>query len=143
MTDLKRLKLILSLAQRKEDQAALALTKIQNLLQQHQQRVQALEIYQREYQMRFAGSNRWVGTGGQLQNDQAFCAHLQTVIEKQRHEMKLLSLEHAKTREQWSTHYQYRQAVERRLQESHQQYLQAEDKREQREVDDLVSRRRT
>ena len=134
----QRLKVVLDLAQRKEDDAAAACEKIKIKLHHEQERLTELREYYQEYQQQFDANMHQIRPSD-LINRRNFLNQLSLAQDSQR--QTILNIESAYTLQKrvWRECYMKRQAMKDLISRYQEEESVENDRREQKLMDDWVS----
>ncbi len=135
----KRMKIVLTLAEKAEDQAAKQLKEHAELLQSEQQQLQNLNDYSQQY----LDSYRSLKTGvsaRNMMNYSGFISRLADAIKEQQAKIQRMQQGLDKLKHQWSITHQKRKALEDLIERLKKEESVLLEKRLQKELDELANR---
>jgi flagellar FliJ protein len=136
----RRLQPVLALEERKEREALERMGEARQQLEAHQQQVDNLERYQREYRNQIRASQTGVVPVARLQAWQAFIAQLDLVIAQQQKQVQQAEQVFEKRRREWQEAWERRRGIEKYIDSCRQQEQREQDTREQKQADEAASR---
>ncbi|MDG5498591.1 flagellar export protein FliJ [Marinobacter sp. BGYM27] len=136
----ERLKVVLALEQRKEDQALTVLTAARQKLQSHQQQLDDLKRYQADYRQQMRQGQQGVVSVAKLQGWQAFIAQLDVAISQQEKQVQQATVAFEKARAGWREAYERKQGMSRHIDACKAQELRERDQHEQKQADEAAGR---
>ena len=137
----ERLKIVLELAQRKEETALKQLRDAQSALHAQQQQLSQLVQYQVEYQQQLRQTSTTPLRASQYQSSQHFLSQLGLAIEQQQAKIEFCEAEMEAYRSQWQQLHQKTQGMDDFILQCRQKEQAEFDEREQIEMDELASQR--
>ncbi|BES71974.1 flagellar export protein FliJ [Marinobacter nanhaiticus D15-8W] len=136
----ERLKVVLDLEQRKEDEALDVMNKARQQLQHHQQQLDSLRQYQADYRNQMRQGQQGVVSVSRLQGWQAFIAQLDQAILAEEKQAQRAAVSFEKAREAWRAAYERKQGMVRHIEACRAQEQRDQDKREQKALDEAANR---
>lgn len=136
----QRLAVVLSLEERKEQEALKRMGDARKLVDQQREQVENLNRYQQEYRQQIRDSQQGVVQVSRLQAWQAFIAQLDQVIGQQQAQLDQAQKVFELRRQEWQQAWERRRGMEKYIDTCRQQELRAQDLREQKLSDEAAGR---
>lgn len=136
----ERLKVVLDLEQRKEDEALDVMNRARQQVQHHQQQLESLRQYQADYRDQMRQGQQGVVTVSRLQGWQAFIAQLDQAILAEEKQVQRAVMSFEKARDAWREAYERKQGMVRHIEACRAQEQRDQDKREQKALDEAANR---
>lgn len=136
----KRLEVVLTLEQRREQEALALMAKTQERCQTMQQRLDDLNQYQQDYRAQMRESQQGVVAVSRLQVWQAFIAQLEQVIEQQQQQVTQVNATLEERRKNWRQAYERQRGMEKFIASCREQEQRESDSREQKIQDEAAAR---
>lgn len=136
----RRLSVVLSLEQRKENEALERMATAQRKVEEQQAQIRQLEQYQQEYNQQIRNSQQGVVPVARLQGWQAFIAQLDQLIRQQEQQLSLAEQQLAECRRLWQQAWERRRGMEKYIETCRQQEQREQDLREQKVADEAAGR---
>jgi len=134
----KRLQVVLSLEERREQEALEGLGQAQERLQQQRVQLENLRRYQQEYQERIRQQHRGKVSASQLHSWQAFIGQLDTAIRQQQQQVDVVTREFESRRQAWLQARERRLGMERYIDSCRRQEQREQDARDQKLADEAA-----
>lgn len=135
----KRLQVVLSLEERREQAALERLGQARERLQQQRTQLENLRRYQGEYQARMRQQRQGPVSVGHLQSWQAFIAQLDTAIRQQQQLLDAAEREFETRRQEWLQARERRRGMEAYIERCRRQEQTEQDARDQKLADEAAS----
>ena len=143
----RRLEVVLSLEERKEQEALERMGEARKLVEQQREQVQNLNRYQQEYRDQIRNSQQGVVQVSRLQAWQAFIAQLDQVIRQQQKQLAQAEQVFETRKQEWQQAWERRRGMEKYIETCRQQEQREQELREQKPSDEAaggaVSRRQS
>ncbi|QSP96582.1 flagellar export protein FliJ [Marinobacter salinisoli] len=136
----QRLKVVLTLEERKEQEALERMTEAKKLLDQQREQVNNLSRYQQEYRDQIRGGQQGVVPVARLQAWQAFIAQLDQVIVQQQAQLDQAERGFDERRLEWQKAWERRRGMEKYIETCREQERRELDLREQKQADEAAGR---
>src|SRR5690554_4639014 len=136
----KRLEVVLSLEERKEQEALERLGEARKQVEAHREQVENLERYQQEYRDQIRASQQGVVPAARLQAWQAFIAQLDQVIAQQQRQLQQAEQVFEARRREWQQAWERRRGMEKYIESCRQQEQRERDLKDQKLADEAASR---
>lgn len=136
----QRLAVVLSLEERKEQEALKRMGDARKLVDQQREQVENLNRYQQEYRQQIRDSQQGVVQVSRLQAWQAFIAQLDQVIRQQQSQLDQAQKVFELRRQEWQQAWERRRGMEKYIDTCRQQERRAQDLREQKLSDEAAGR---
>lgn len=136
----RRLAVVLSLEERKEQEALKRMGDARKLVDQQREQVENLNRYQQEYRQQIRDSQQGVVQVSRLQAWQAFIAQLDQVIGQQQAQLDQAQKVFELRRQEWQQAWERRRGMEKYIDTCRQQERRAQDLREQKLSDEAAGR---
>jgi len=136
----RRLEVVLSLEQRKEQEALEQMGAARKLVDQQRQQVENLNSYQQEYRNQIRSAQHGVVPVVRLQAWQAFIAQLDQVIAQQQKQLEKAEQVYESRRREWQQAWERRRGMEKYIESCRQQEQRERDLREQKLSDEAAGR---
>lgn len=136
----RRLEVVLSLEERKEQEALERMGEARKLAEQQREQVQNLNRYQQEYRDQIRNSQRGVVQVSRLQAWQAFIAQLDQVIRQQQKQLEQAEKVFEARKQEWQQAWERRRGMEKYIDTCRQQEQREQDLREQKLSDEAAGR---
>lgn len=136
----ERLEVVLSLEQRREDQALDGLNRTRQHLQQQQHQLDELRRYQADYRDQMRRGQQGVVSVTKLQGWQAFIAQLDQAIVSQEQQVRKAVEVFEKARDVWREAYERRKGMARHIEACRAQEQRQQDLRDQKQADEAANR---
>lgn len=136
----QRLAVVLSLEERKEQEALKRMGDARKLVDQQREQVENLNRYQQEYRQQIRDSQQGVVQVSRLQAWQAFIAQLDQVIRQQQAQLDQAQKVFELRRQEWQQAWERRRGMEKYIDTCRQQERRAQDLREQKLSDEAAGR---
>lgn len=136
----QRLAVVLSLEERKEQDALERMGEARKLVEQQREQVQNLERYQQEYRDQIRNSQHGVIQVSRLQAWQAFIAQLDQVIAQQQKQLEQAEKVFEARKQEWQQAWERRRGMEKYIDACRQQEQKELDLREQKLSDEAAGR---
>lgn len=133
-----RMKLVLTLAERQEKDAAAKVEEYRNLLLQEQQQLQQLNDYSQQYLQNYSARTPALAVHERI-NYSGFIQRLSTLIGEQESKVQRLTRLHEQSLTSWREKYLRRQSISQLIERLQQEENAQLDKRLQTELDELSS----
>lgn len=136
----RRLEVVLSLEERKEQEALERMGEARKLVEQQREQVQNLNRYQQEYRDQIRNSQQGVVQVSRLQAWQAFIAQLDQVIRQQQKQLEQAEQVFEACKQEWQQAWERRRGMEKYIETCRQQEQREQDLREQKLSDEAAGR---
>jgi flagellar FliJ protein len=136
----RRLEVVLSLEERKEQEALERMGEARKLAEQQREQVQNLNRYQQEYRDQIRNSQQGVVQVSRLQAWQAFIAQLDQVIRQQQKQLDQAEKVFEARKQEWQQAWERRRGMEKYIETCRQQEQKEQDLREQKLSDEAAGR---
>lgn|SRR5690554_450488 len=136
----ERLQVVLTLEQRKEQQALDRMNEVRSQWQAEQDRLAELQTYQQEYHQQMRQQQQGTVPVARLQGWQSFIARLDVLIGDQRTRVEQVAQRVEQARQQWLQAWERRQGMERYIETCRVQEQHARDQAEQKQADEAAAR---
>ncbi|ODM31971.1 flagellar export protein FliJ [Marinobacter adhaerens] len=136
----RRLEVVLSLEERKEQEALERMGEARKLVEQQREQVQNLNRYQQEYRDQIRNSQQGVVQVSRLQAWQAFIAQLDQVIRQQQKQLQQAEQVFEARKQEWQQAWERRRGMEKYIETCRQQEQREQDLREQKLSDEAAGR---
>lgn len=136
----RRLEVVLSLEERKEQEALERMGEARKLVEQQREQVQNLNRYQQEYRDQIRNSQQGVVQVSRLQAWQAFIAQLDQVIRQQQKQLEQAEQVFEARKQEWQQAWERRRGMEKYIETCRQQEQREQDLREQKLSDEAAGR---
>lgn len=136
----ERLQVVLTLEQRKEQQALDRMNEVRSQWQAEQDRLAELQTYQQEYHQQMRQQQQGTVPVARLQGWQSFIARLDVLIGDQRTRVEQVAQRVEQARQQWLQAWERRQGMERYIEACRVQEQHARDQAEQKQADEAAAR---
>jgi flagellar FliJ protein len=136
----RRLEVVLSLEERKEQEALERMGEARKLAEQQREQVQNLNRYQQEYRDQIRNSQQGVVQVSRLQAWQAFIAQLDQVIRQQQKQLEQAEQVFEARKQEWQQAWERRRGMEKYIETCRQQEQKEQDLREQKLSDEAAGR---
>ena len=136
----RRLEVVLSLEERKEQEALERMGEARKLAEQQREQVQNLNRYQQEYRDQIRNSQQGVVQVSRLQAWQAFIAQLDQVIRQQQTQLEQAEKVFEARKKEWQHVWERRRGMEKYIETCRQQEQREQDLREQKLSDEAAGR---
>jgi flagellar FliJ protein len=136
----RRLEVVLSLEERKEQEALERMGEARKLAEQQREQVQNLNRYQQEYRDQIRNSQQGVVQVSRLQAWQAFIAQLDQVIRQQQKQLEHAEQLYEARKQEWQQAWERRRGMEKYIETCRQQEQKEQDLREQKVSDEAAGR---
>ncbi|MTI97095.1 MAG: flagellar export protein FliJ [Marinobacter adhaerens] len=136
----QRLEVVLSLEERKEQEALERMGEARKLAEQQREQVQNLNRYQQEYRDQIRNSQQGVVQVSRLQAWQAFIAQLDQVIRQQQKQLEQAERVFETRKHEWQQAWERRRGMEKYIETCRQQEQKEQDLREQKLSDEAAGR---
>jgi len=136
----ERLQVVLTLEQRKEQQALDRMNEVRSQWQAEQDRLAELQTYQQEYHQQMRQQQQGTVPVARLQGWQSFIARLDVLIGDQRTRVEQVAQRVEQARQQWLQAWERRQNMERYIETCRVQEQHARDQAEQKQADEAAAR---
>ena len=136
----QRLEVVLSLEERKEQEALERMGEARKLVEQQREQVQNLNRYQQEYRDQIRNSQQGVVQVSRLQAWQAFIAQLDQVIRQQQKQLAQAEQVFETRKQEWQQAWERRRVMEKYIETCRQQEQREQDLREQKLSDEAAGR---
>ena len=136
----RRLEVVLSLEERKEQEALERMGEARKLAEQQREQVQNLNRYQQEYRDQIRNSQQGVVQVSRLQAWQAFIAQLDQVIRQQQKQLEQAEQVFEARKHEWQQAWERRRGMEKYIETCRQQEQREQDLREQKLSDEAAGR---
>lgn len=136
----QRLQTVLSLEQRKEQEALERMGEVRDQAEAHREQVKNLEQYQQEYRNQIRASQQGVVSVARLQAWQAFIGQLDQVIAQQEKQLQQAEQLFEARRQEWLQAWERRRGMEKYIETCRQQEQREQDLREQKLADEAAGR---
>ncbi len=137
----QRLKVVIDMIHREEDQERQKLGELRTQLQAAEAKIEQLVAYQRQYQNELRASHATVQSIRHIQTYHLFISRLGTAIEQQQQQTLLIRQHMDAQTLVWQKIYQKRKNMEDYIERCRTEEQLEDDKKEQRSLDDDISRR--
>ncbi|MBU2955246.1 flagellar export protein FliJ [Marinobacter sp. F3R08] len=136
----RRLETVLSLEERKEQEALERMGEARKLAEQQREQVQNLSRYQQEYRDQIRNSQQGVVQVSRLQAWQAFISQLDQVIRQQQNQLQKAEEVFEARKQEWQRAWERRRGMEKYIETCRQQERKEQDLREQKLSDEAAGR---
>lgn len=136
----RRLAVVLSLEERREQEALERLGEARTLMEQQREQVDNLNRYQQEYRDQIRSSQRGVVQVARLQAWQAFIAQLDQVIRQQSRQLEQAEKVFEARRQEWQRAWERKRGMEKYIETCRCQEQREQDLREQKLADEAAGR---
>ncbi|KEF31926.1 MAG: flagellar export protein FliJ [Gammaproteobacteria bacterium] len=136
----KRLAVVLTLEERKEQEALERMGEAREAVDQQRQQVDNLNRYQQEYRDQIRNSQQGVVQVSRLQAWQAFIAQLDQVIRQQQQQLEKAEQVFEARRLEWQQAWERKRGMEKYIESCRQQEQRDQDIREQKLADEAAGR---
>lgn len=136
----RRLEVVLSLEERKEQEALERMGEARKLAEQQREQVQNLNRYQQEYRDQIRNSQQGVVQVSRLQAWQAFIGQLDQVIRQQQKQLEQAEKVFEARKQEWQQAWERRRGMEKYIDTCRQQEQKEQDLREQKLSDEAAGR---
>lgn len=136
----RRLAVVLTLEERKEQEALEKLGEARQQVEAQQQQIDDLNRYQQEYRDQIRSNQRGVVSVTRLQAWQAFISQLDLVLRQQQKQLDLLQQKLDEARRQWQMAWERRRGMEKYIETCRQQEQREQDLKEQKLSDEAAGR---
>lgn len=136
----QRLAVVLSLEERKEQEALERMGEARKLVDQQREQVENLSRYQQEYRQQIRDSQQGVVQVSRLQAWQAFIAQLDQVIRQQQVQLEQVEKVFEARKQEWQQAWERRRGMEKYIDTCRQQERREQDLREQKLSDEAAGR---
>ena len=136
----RRLEVVLSLEERKEQEALERMGEARKLVEQQREQVQNLNRYQQEYRDQIRNSQQGVVQVSRLQAWQAFIAQLDQVIRQQQKQLAQAEQVFETRKQEWQQAWERPRGMEKYIETCRQQEQREQDLREQKLSDEAAGR---
>lgn len=136
----QRLVVVLSLEERKEQEALERMGEARKLVDQQREQVENLNRYQQEYRQQIRDSQQGVVQVSRLQAWQAFIAQLDQVIRQQQVQLEQAEKVFEARKQEWQQAWERRRGMEKYIDTCRQQERREQDLREQKLSDEAAGR---
>lgn len=136
----QRLAVVLSLEERKEQEALERMGEARKLVDQQREQVENLSRYQQEYRQQIRDSQQGVVQVSRLQAWQAFIAQLDQVIRQQQVQLEQAEKVFEARKQEWQQAWERRRGMEKYIDTCRQQERREQDLREQKLSDEAAGR---
>ncbi|AOY87202.1 flagellar export protein FliJ [Marinobacter salinus] len=136
----RRLEVVLSLEERKEQEALERMGEARNVADQQREQVESLNRYQQEYRDQIRNSQQGVVQVSRLQAWQAFIAQLDQVIQQQQTQLRQVEEVFEARRQEWLKAWERRRGMQKYIETCRQQEQKDQDLRDQKLSDDAAGR---
>ncbi|MBW0146761.1 flagellar export protein FliJ [Marinobacter arenosus] len=136
----RRLEVVLSLEERKEQEALERMGEARKLVEQQREQVDNLNRYQQEYRDQIRHSQQGVVPVSRLQAWQAFIAQLDQVIIQQQKQLDQAGQVFETRRLEWQQAWERRRGMEKYIETCRRQEQREQDLREQKLADEAAGR---
>lgn len=136
----RRLAVVLTLEQRKEQQALEQLGAARQQVEAQQQQIDDLNRYQQEYRDQIRNNQQGVVSVTRLQAWQAFISQLDQVLRQQQKQLDSLQHKLDEARRQWQIAWERRRGMEKYIETCRQQEQREQDLKEQKLSDEAAGR---
>jgi len=131
-----RLQVVLSVAERKRQEADRFLADAQKRVHQGEVGIQQLQGYLREYQQQFTASGQQGLSIGALQSQQAFMQKINTTIYEQERALQQAREQLQQVRIYWQQTYARQKGIERLIRKAREEEQQQSERKLQQEIDE-------
>lgn len=136
----ERLQVVLTLEQRKEQQALDRMNEVRGQWQAEQDRLAELHTYQQEYHQQMRQQQQGTVPVARLQGWQSFIARLDVLIRDQQTRVEQAAQRVEQARQQWLQAWERRQGMERYIDTCRAQEQHVRDQAEQKQADEAAAR---
>lgn len=136
----QRLAVVLSLEERKEQEALERMGEARKLVEQQREQVENLNRYQQEYRDQIRTSQRGTIQVSRLQSWQAFIAQLDQVILQQQKHLDQAEQVFETRRQEWQEAWERKRGMEKYIETCRRQEHREQDLREQKLADEAAGR---
>lgn len=136
----QRLAVVLTLEERREQEALEQMGKARELAEQHREQVASLSRYHQEYRDQIRNSQHGVVPVSRLQAWQAFIAQLDQVILQQQKQLAQAEEVYEARRQAWQQAWERKRGMEKYIETCRQQEHRAQDLKEQKLADEAAGR---
>lgn len=136
----QRLAVVLSLEERKEQEALERMGEARKLVDQQREQVENLNRYQQEYRQQIRNGQQGVVQVSRLQAWQAFIAQLDQVIRQQQVQLEQAEKVFEVRKQEWQQAWERRRGMEKYIDTCRQQERREQDLREQKLSDEAAGR---
>lgn len=136
----RRLAVVLTLEERKEQEALEKLGEARKQVDAQQQQIDDLNRYQQEYRDHIRRNQQGVVSVSRLQAWQAFVTQLDQVLHQQHKQMDALQHRFEEARKQWQAAWERRRGMEKYIESCRLQEQREQDLREQKLADEAAGR---
>lgn len=136
----RRLAVVLTLEERKEQEALEKLGEARQQVEAQQQQIDDLNRYQQEYRDQIRSNQHGVVSVTRLQAWQAFISQLDQVLRQQQKQLDLLQQKLDEARRQWQIAWERRRGMEKYIETCRQQEQREQDLKEQKLSDEAAGR---
>lgn len=136
----ERLQVVLTLEQRKEQQALDRMNDVRGQWQAEQDRLAELHTYQQEYHQQMRQQQQGTVPVARLQGWQSFIARLDVLIRDQQTRVEQAAQRVEQARQQWLQAWERRQGMERYIDTCRAQEQHVRDQAEQKQADEAAAR---
>jgi flagellar FliJ protein len=136
----QRLAVVLSLEERKEQEALERMGEARKLVDRQREQVENLNRYQQEYRQQIRNSQQGVVQVSRLQAWQAFIAQLDQVIRQQQVQLDQAEKVFEARKQEWQQAWERRRGMEKYIDTCRQQERREQDLREQKLSDEAAGR---
>lgn len=136
----RRLAVVLTLEERKEQEALEKLGEVRQQVEAQQQQIDDLNRYQQEYRDQIRSNQQGVVSVTRLQAWQAFISQLDQVLRQQQKQLDLLQQKLDEARRQWQMAWERRRGMEKYIETCRQQEQREQDLKEQKLSDEAAGR---
>lgn len=136
----ERLQVVLTLEQRKEQQALDRMNDVRRQWQAEQDRLEELQRYQQEYHQQMRQQQQGTVPVARLQGWQSFIARLDRLIGEQQARTRQAEQRVEQARQQWHQAWERRRGMEKYIETCRAQEQLARDQAEQKQADEAAAR---
>lgn len=136
----KRLEVVLTLEERKEQEALERMGQARKQVDEHKAQVENLERYQQEYRNQIRASQQGVVAVARLQAWQSFIAQLDQVIAQQQRQLVQAEQVFESRRREWQQAWERKRGMEKYVESCRQQEQRERDSAEQKLADEAAGR---
>ena len=136
----ERLQVVLTLEQRKEQQALDRMNDVRRQWQAEQDRLEELQRYQQEYHQQMRQQQQGTVPVARLQGWQSFIARLDRLIGEQQARTRQAEQRVEQARQQWHQAWERRRGMEKYIETCRSQEQFARDQAEQKQADEAAAR---
>lgn len=136
----RRLAVVLTLEERKEQEALEKMGEARRQVEAQQQQINDLDRYQQEYRDQIRSNQQGVVSATRLQAWQAFISQLDQVLRQQHRQLELLEQRLEEARREWQAAWERRRGMEKYIESCRLQEQRERDLKEQKLADEAAGR---